>query len=84
MTPWLKFVKCEMHVWFCLIDLDLFVKEEVCFEATKPGCLCILKGLLSAVFQCNSYQVKFGEVIWSDQKTTFTNSFKVLHNNCLV
>ena len=84
LTPWLKFVKCKMHVWFCLIDWDLFVKEEVCFEATKPGCLCILKGLLSALFQRNSYQVKFGEVIWSDQKTTFTNSFKVLHNNCLV
>ena len=58
MTPWLKFVKYKMEFWFCVFDLDLLIKEEACFEATKPGGLCILKGLLSALFS-NSYQVKF-------------------------
>ena len=53
------------------------------FDAAKPDGFCILKGDYQFCFS-NSYQVKFGEVIWSDQKTTFTNSFKVLHNNCLV
>ena len=71
-----------MHVWFCLFDLDLWIKEEACFEAAKPGGLCILKGRLSVLFQ--QQLLSQVEVIWSDQKTTFTNSFTVLHNDCLV
>ena len=51
LTPWLKFFECKMDVWFCLFDLDLLIKEEACFETTKPGGLCILKGLPSVLFQ---------------------------------
>ena len=72
-----------MHVWFCFIDLDLFAKEEVCFEVTKPGRLLLYFKETTISFS-NIYEVKFGEVIWSDQKTTFTNTLNVLHNNCLV